>query len=199
MKSSVGMLDIGRRLPVIAGALTLAMFAVLALAARAQATETIYWDNYSASPASIGFANIDGTGGGALNLSGAEIKDPEGMAFDSANGRIYVASPGTGVDGQIIWVSADGSGAGVLDTGGAPVEDPEGIAVDPHTQTVYWANTVTGGGSIGYASANGGSGGSLNTAGATIDEPYKIALDTTNGRVYWVNLEGVEGEVAYAT
>jgi DNA-binding beta-propeller fold protein YncE len=186
--------DSGRRLALLAAAMTFAMLAVLAIAARARATETIYWDNYSASPESISFANIDGAGGGELPLAGTELNDPEGMAFDPANGRIYVANSGSS---EITWVSIDGSGAGVLDTGLAPVEDPEGIAVDPKTQTVYWANAQTLG-SIGYASANGGSGGSLNTAGAMIEDPYKIALDTTNGRVYWVNAGGTEGEVSYA-
>lgn len=172
----------GRRLALLAGAMTFAMLAVLAIAARARATETIYWDNYEATPSSLSFANIDGSGGGALDLAGTEIKDPEGIAFDPANNRLYVASSG---NDKIIWVSVAGGGAGVLDTGLAPVEDPEGIAVDPRTQTVYWANDETLG-SIGYASANGGSGGSLDTTGAKVEDPYKIALDTVNNVVYWV-------------
>ncbi len=182
---------VGRRSALIAAAVTFAMLVVLVIAAKAQASETIYWDNYEATPASISFAGIDGNGGGLLNTVGATIEHPEGMAFDPANGRIYVASSKTS---QIIWVSVNGGGAGVLDTGSAPVEDPEGIAVDPRTQTVYWANAETLG-SIGYSSANGGSGGSLNTTGASVDDPYKIALDTTNNRIYWVN---TESEVFYA-
>jgi DNA-binding beta-propeller fold protein YncE len=117
-----------------------------------------------------------------LNTATTAIEEPEGMAFDPANGRIYTTSDTE----QIIWVAVDGSGSGVLDTGKAPVENPEGIVLDPATQTVYWANGVSAG-SIGYASANGGNGGALNTTGAAIQNPYRLALDTVNGRVYWVN------------
>jgi DNA-binding beta-propeller fold protein YncE len=183
----------------LAGTIALVSFALLGVAARAHASETIFWDNYGATPATIGFANIDGTGGGVLSnaslqLPGTEVEisSPEGLAYDPANGRIYVANRQAE---NIVWVNTDGSGAGVLDTGAAVVEDPEGVAVDPKTQTVYWANSETKG-SIGYASADGGSGGLLNTTGATITSPYKIALDTVNGRVYWMNSSGV---ISYAS
>lgn len=155
--------------------------------------------NYDAGPTTVGFANIDGTGGGALNLAGAELDDPEGMAFDPANGRLYIANAGKD---EIVWAAVDGSGAGVLNTGSAPVEEPEGIAVDPRTQTVYWANNVSEG-SIGYASAAGGDGGTLNTDPIEAKNPYKVALDSANGRLYWLN-EGEEeggeedGEAFYA-
>jgi hypothetical protein len=172
-------------------ALALVSCALLGLAARAHASETIYWDNCSDEPATIGFANGDGTGGGLLNTKAIEIESPEGLAYDPHNGRIYVANS---EEDQIDWVAIDGSGSGVLDTTGARVEEPEGIAVDPVTETVYWANTVKDG-SIGYASANGGGGGLLNTNGVTsLEEPYKIALDTVNGRVYW----GGDNVVNYA-
>jgi hypothetical protein len=174
----------------LSGAVALACLSMLGVAGTASAAETIYWDNYAASPTTIGFASIDGSGGGVLgNASVAkpgtevELRSPEGLAYDPANGRIYVANSD---NDEITWVATDGSGAGVLDTGAAPVESPAGIAVDPATQTVYWANDV-GSGSIGYASAAGGTGGKLNTTGATIDEPYKVALDTVNGRIYWIS------------
>jgi hypothetical protein len=181
------------RLAWLAGTIALVSFALLSLTARAQASETIFWDNYGATPTTIGFANIDGTGGGVLNNANlgapgteVELNDPEGLAYDPANGRIYVANSS---NDNIVWVNIDGSGAGVLDTGAVPVKDPEGIAVDPATQTVYWANTETAG-TIGFASANGGGAGVLNTAGATIENPYKIALDTMHGRVYWISQGG---------
>jgi DNA-binding beta-propeller fold protein YncE len=170
------------------GAIALVSCALLGLAAHAHASETIYWDNYRAEPATIAFANIDGAGGGLLNTAGVEIESPEGLAYDPQNGRIYVANSD---EDQIDWVAVDGSGSGVLDTTGALVEDPEGIAVDPTTQTVYWANSVTAG-SIGYASAGGGAGGLLNTTGVTsVEDPYKIALDTVNGRIYWAGEDAI--------
>jgi DNA-binding beta-propeller fold protein YncE len=186
------------RLAWLAGTIALVSLALLGITARANASETLFWDNYSASPTTIGFANIDGIGGGVLNNASVaapgtevELNDPEGLAYDPANGRIYVANSN---NDNIVWVSIDGSGAGILDTGAVPVEDPEGIAVDPATQTVYWANTETAG-TIGFASANEGSTGVLNTTGATIKNPYKIALDTVNGRVYWI---GDGGAISYA-
>ncbi len=182
-------LGVGRRIALIAAAATFAILALLAIAARARASETIYWDNYEAN--TMAFANIDGIGGGPLNTAGAEISGPEGMAYDPANGRLYVASY---ENNRIDWVNVDGSGGGVLATGGAPVEGPAGVAVDPRTQTVYWANDAPNG-SIGYASASGGIGGALNTGAARVHEPYKLAIDTGLNRVYWVS-QG--GEVSYA-
>ena len=130
------------RLAWLACSIALVSFALLGLTARAHASETIFWDNYSASPATIGFANIDGTGGGALNNASiaapgteVEINNPEGLAYDPANGRIYIANSS---GHNILWVNIDGSGAGVLATAPATVGDPEGIAVDSKTQTVYW-------------------------------------------------------------
>lgn len=186
----------GRRAVGLVGATAFIVFALLSIAAQAHASETIYWDNYGTEelgnePATIGFANTDGSGGGKLNLAGTEIHGPEGMAYDSANGRIYVASSS---NDEIVWVATDGSGAGVLDTTGAPVENPQGIAVDPQTQMVYWVNTQKNG-SLGYASANGGGGGTLNTLGAATEYPYKLALDTVDSRVYWAS-QG--GEFSYA-
>lgn len=192
------------RLGRLAGAIALVSFALFALTARAQASETLYWDNYDTVPPTVAFANLDGSGGGALSAQviGApgtevEMKSPEGIAYDPANGRIYLADVGKE---KIFWFDTDGSGAGVLDTGAAPVESPNGIAVDPATQIVYWANNE-GDGSIGYAAAAGGAGGSLNTAGASIESPDKLALDTEHGRVYWIgdrvisyaNLDGTGG------
>jgi DNA-binding beta-propeller fold protein YncE len=180
------------RLASLTGALALFSLALLGIAARAHASEEIYWDNFGAN--NVAFANIDGTGGGALNVAGTEIDAPEGMAYDAANGRIYIASSG---NNKIDWVSIDGSGGGVLDTGAAPINVPEGIAVDPATQTVYWANNGEPG-SIGYASANGGGGGALNTEGASQGFPYKLALDTASGRVYWIGEVLGEVRISYA-
>jgi DNA-binding beta-propeller fold protein YncE len=175
------------RLTWLVGAIALVSCVLLGVTARAHASETIYWDNYDAEPVTIGFANIDGTGGGQLSTSAAEVGEPEGLAYDPVNGRIYIADY---EKSRIDWVAVDGSGSGVLDTGSAVVKSPDGIAVDPTTQTVYWANDVLVG-SIGYASANGGSGGVLNTTGATAVDPYKVALDTVNGRVYWAGKDAI--------
>ena len=164
------------------------LVALFTIATRAQAAETIYWDNYDASPPSVSFAGIDGGGGGSLNLSGAELDDPEGMAYDSVTNRLFVASSSSE---QIVFVNLDGSGAGVLATPGVSVEEPEGIAVDPATRIVYWTNadgpTAPAEGSIAWARIDGSGGGLLSTTGATLESPFRLALDPVAGRVYWDN------------
>jgi hypothetical protein len=167
----------------------LALLAVCALAGRAQAAELFYWDNYGVDPQTIAFANSDGSGGGALNLTGTSLLGPEGMAIDTVTGKLFVASSNGGPDkkGQILFANLDGSGAGVFSAPGAPVVSPFGVVVDPVTRMIYWANGSKTAPSIAWAKLDGSAGGTLNTVGATLSEPYKIALDPINGRVYWGN------------
>jgi hypothetical protein len=175
------------------GAIALVSCALMGLAAHAHASETIYWDNYNSD--GVAFANIDGAGGAELNVEETEIQSPEGMAFDPANGLIYVASS---QNDQIDWVSIHG-GSGILKTGAAPVADPRGVAVDLATQTVYWGNSG-GVEAIGYASAqNTGVGGALNATGSESEGASRIALDPMAGRVYWLTQTGpTEGGISYA-
>ena len=181
--------------------LALVLTALLAIAASAQAAELLYWDNFSGKSAdSISVANVDGSGGGSLNLTGAELTDPEGMAIDSVTGRLFVAgsNSGPGEIGQILFANLDGSGAGVFSAPGAPVEEPLGVALDPNTRTIYWVNSPTGPDSIAWAKLDGSAGGLLNTTGATLEGAYKIAVDPVHGRVYWANTEEVLDTISYA-
>ncbi|HEX6456526.1 MAG TPA: NEW3 domain-containing protein [Solirubrobacterales bacterium] len=165
--------------------IALAFVAVLAFANRAQAAETIYWDNYQDNTAS--FADISGSGGGPLNLTGATLKNPEGMAYDTVTNKLFIGSEGgPSGTGQILFVNLDGSGAGTLNTGSAPLDAPEGVAVDPATRMIYWLNTGTVD-SIGFANIDTGVGGQLNTSGATLENPYRFAIDPVGGKVYWAN------------
>lgn len=166
--------------------IALAFVALFAFAARAQAAETIYWDNYEGNPDNVAFANIDGTGGGLLNLSGQELEAPEGMAYDTVTNRLFVASAGI-ASNKIIAINLDGSGASSFTAPGAPIESPEGVAVDPVARIIYWENTK-GEGSIAWAKLDGSAGGVLNTAGLTLNSPCcRIALDPVGGRVYFYN------------
>jgi DNA-binding beta-propeller fold protein YncE len=195
----------GHRLIWLAGAIALVCCGLLGVATRAHASgvffsETIYWANFDKHPATIGFAPTGYAGGGfpsgEIVPTGAEIRSPEGMAFDPNNDRIYVASS---EGNEIIWVNINDGAAGALKTGAAPVDRPEGVAVDPTTQTVYWGN-ANGSGSIGYAAADeSDTGGTLNRAGASAGAPRRIALDTVDGRVYWLSSEGLgETHLSYA-
>lgn len=205
----------GRRMAALACAIAFVSLALLGIATRARASETIYWENYEANPTTIGFSNLDGTGGGVLDLASVEepgteveIMDPEGMAYDPASGRIYVASSD---NDEIAWASTSGGGAGVLNTGATPVEDPEGIAIDPTSRTIYWLNS-SGLQSIAWAKLDGSASGILDTTGATLDDPCcRVAIDPAAGRIYWTddttpsevisyaNLDGTGGgELSYA-
>lgn len=176
---------------VASASIAAALLVLLAIAARGQAAETVYWDNYKAEPPTIAFANVDGTGGGALNLAGGSLESPEGIAYDSVTNRLFVGSEkGSTPNDHILFINLDGSGAGSLNTGAAPVEFPEGVAVDPATRTIYWVNTGDAD-SIGWANLDTGQGGLLNTSGATLDNPYKIAIDPVGGKVYWINEDGI--------
>jgi hypothetical protein len=168
--------------------ITLAFVALLAFAARAQAAESIYWDNYDGPTAgdSVSFADITGAGGGTLNIGTNKIDSPEGMAYDTVTNRLFVADD-EGPNGQILAINLDGSGAALFTAPGAVIDNPEGIAVDPTTRMLYWVNNPTGGGSIGWAKLDGSAGGVLNTTGATLDTPYRLGLDPVGGRVYWSN------------
>lgn len=173
-----------RPLAVGSALIALAFVALFALASRAQAAETVYWDNYGGSPDSVSFANIDGTGGGTLNTGSQVVNNPEGMAYDTVTNRLFVASAG---GNEILAINLDGGGANSFTAPGAPIETPEGVAVDPATGTIYWENTK-GEGSIAWAKLDGSAGGVLSTAGVTLSSPCcRIALDAAAGRIYFVN------------
>lgn len=194
-----------RRLLATGSALIALIFvALLACATHAQAAELLYWNNYNGNPDSISFSSIDGSGGGTLNEGSAALEGPEGMTYDTATNRIYVASfgSGEGAVGHISYVNLDGSGGGILTAPGAVIKNPEGIAIDPTTETAYWINNLNLGPgpseeSIGWAKLDGSVGGVLNTAGSTLAGAYRLAIDPAAGRLYWGNTEG-EGSISYA-
>ncbi|HET7484412.1 MAG TPA: hypothetical protein VFJ64_03460, partial [Solirubrobacterales bacterium] len=131
-----------------------------------------------------------------LNMGSQAIESPEGMAYDSVTGRLFVADE-TG-KGQILAINLDGSGAAPLTAPGAPIEEPEGVAVDPVSRTIYWEN-VDGKGSIAWAKLDGSAGGLLNLTGATLNGPCcRIAIDPVGGRVYWANTGAGTSTIAFA-
>ncbi len=191
----------GRALLTATLVLSLAVVVCLLAAAPSRGAELVYWDNYKAEPQTIGFASLDGSGGGALNLTGVTLDGPEGMAIDTVTGRLYVASccGGPGKKGEILFANLDGSGAGVFSAPGAPVDEPFGVAIDPATRMIYWANGAEGeaNGSIAWAKLDGSAGGVLNAAGTVVDDPYKLALDPVNGRVYFGSYPATKPVISY--
>lgn len=179
MKMLIEPLGRAGRLMLLAAVAAMAIFAALAIAARAQAAETIFWDN--AEPGSLAFAELSGSGGGSLNLSGTpELKLPEGETYDPVDGRIYVVDSDLN---KIIWANVGRPGAGVLNTGTAPMNEPTGAVIDPSTQSIYWANDQEAG-SIGWARLDGSGGGEV-FLGGLVRSPYRISIDTAAQRLYW--------------
>jgi len=192
-----------RRYLVVGAFFALAVVALCAFTTRAQAAEAIYWINYDAEPESVAFADITGNGGGSLNLSGTTLDSPEGMAFDSVTGRLYVAASegGSTGNGQIVYVNVDGTGGGVFSAPGAEVNDPFGVAIDPATRTIYWVNgsgSTGDNGSIAFAKLDGTGGGLLNTSGVTVESPYRLAIDPVSGKVFWANTDTSPFPIAFA-
>lgn len=188
-------------IPLLGAAVAVLALAFLLAASNARAAELLYWNNYRDEPAdTVGFANIDGTGGALLNLSGVQFETTEGMAYDPVTNRIYLAAegivPGPN-EGEIVYVNLDGSGAGVLSTPGAVAENPEGVALDPATRMIYWINT--GNDTVSYAKLDGTGGGTLNTTGAATENiGFRLAIDPVAGVVYFGAHSGVEQVISYA-
>ena len=181
----------GRRLALLAGAMILAMLVLLGVAARARATENLYWDNYQDEPVTIGSSDMTGSGGGLLNLSGLQIEATEGMAYDPVTNRLYIGAEMYKTnEGVIAYVNLDGSGAGLFSAPGLVANAPEGIVIDPATRMMYWTNDKSNKWSISWAKLDGSAAGSVNVAGAATEDYYRLALDPASGRLYWRSRTG---------
>jgi DNA-binding beta-propeller fold protein YncE len=183
-----------RRLAITPVVLACAVAVLFAFTAPAEATETIYWDNFNND--SVSFANIDGGGGGSLDPGGVELSSPEGMAYDTVTNRLFIASKELG---EILFVNLDGSGAGALATPGVAVHAPQGMAIDPGARTAYWINNEPGGDqAIAWARLDGSGGELLNVAGATLEGAARLAIDPVVGRVYWGNGKPTDNSISFA-
>jgi DNA-binding beta-propeller fold protein YncE len=172
----IGQAGRGRQLGVL---LIAAAFLVLAATSVAQGADRIYWGN---SNDTISYANLDGSGGDLLNISGATPSGPRGVVIDSATGRIYWANQG---NDTISYANLDGSGGGgQLNLSGASPSEPHGLAIDPAAGRIYFANDAD---TISYANLDGSGGGQLDISGAPADGPYGAAIDPAAGRIYWAN------------
>jgi hypothetical protein len=151
----------------------------------------IYWANLNVNgPSSIAFANLNGTGGGTLQVDPSFVDHPDAVAVDPVGGRVYWANSDTIAFANL----ADGSGAGLVHTGPATTSGIDGIAVDVTAGRIYWTNG--GNDSVSFADlANTGAasdvGGDLDTTGAPLEGPRGIAVDPVAGRVYWGNAHAI--------
>jgi hypothetical protein len=119
------------------------------------------------SKSPLGFAAIDGSGGGTLPI---EKGEPEaGLAIDHASGRIYWFANRT-----IRSSNLDGSEPGTVPTGLATVAEPEGLAIDEASGIIYWGNRKAH--ALSFARLDGSGGGQLNIAGALPGNPIDLVL-----------------------
>jgi hypothetical protein len=152
----------------------------------------LYWLNRG-SGGSIGYANLDGSGAGLLNTTGASFDNPVGLTIDPTGGRIYWGNPETGQE-SIGYANLNGSGGGLLKPLGASLE-PTGLAVDPAADRLYWGNFKAD--KISYANLDGTNAHDLDTGSAPINGPEGVAVDASKGRVYWANFAG--NSIGYAS
>jgi DNA-binding beta-propeller fold protein YncE len=133
----------------------------------------IYWANGGDDTHPISWANLDGTGGGDLDVGSAPAQSAKGPTIDTAAGKIYWSNFGDDTH-PIAWAMLDGTGGGSLNVSGATVSGAHGTALDPTAGKIYWTNF--GNDKISYANLNGSGGGDLSTTGATISQPLFPSL-----------------------
>jgi hypothetical protein len=112
-------------------------------------TQTLYWAN-AGNPGSIGFAHVDGSGGGFLAVpgsTGADVDQPSRIAVDTLHDRVYWWNE---LSEDFSWVAASGLVGANLSTAGLEFQDPEGmggIAIEPYSdpEELYFVSGETEG------------------------------------------------------
>jgi hypothetical protein len=137
----------------------------------------VYWANTKPEPNSISWANVNGSGGGNLDLSGAPAPEGiTGLSVDPVGGRIYWLDRN---EERIGFASLSGGGGGEVNLAGVTfgennlMDNPYGLAFDPSVGRLYWANynqDSTNANAIGFVNLAGGSGG-ITPAVAPVDGP----------------------------
>ncbi len=166
---------------------------IVGAAASARAADRVYWGNGTG----ISFANLDGSGGSDLNLTGTTTTNQAlGLGVDAAAGRFYWVSAGDFGAVRVSFANLNNSGGGGgLNITGATANEPGGLAIDPVARRVYWANTNAG--AISWAGLDGSGGHDLSTTGATATKALGLAVDPALGKVYWSDF-GAVNKIAFA-
>ena len=135
---------------------------------------------------SIRFANLDGSGGGILNTTGAPVVRPARPRDRSRRraGSTGSTSPTTSSTSR----TSTAQGGGELDTTGAVVETPVGLAVYPAQNRIYWANFEDGTDDrLRQPRRNRRRRDPRPHRAPQVDMPTAIAIDALTNRVYWAN------------
>jgi DNA-binding beta-propeller fold protein YncE len=162
------------------GTATVLLLVVLCLiVASAASADRIYWGNSSNT---ISFAALDGSESGSIDVGGAPIANPRGLAIDSTDQRIYWANNGGDSLGS---ASISGGGGLRFETGELATVRPVGAAVDPIAGRLYWIDSPAE--KIVFGKLDGSFSAFLPTTGATVNRPSSLVIDRTAGRIYWTN------------
>src|SRR4051794_17180388 len=167
----------------------------MACASSAQAVDRVYWANAGGAPSGdISFANLNGSGGADLGTNGTHSPCcPNGVAIDSARGRIYW---GTDDTKGVFFASLAGGAVGQLNIAPvAPNPAAYGVAIDPAADRIYWGDNASG--KISFARLDGTGGGNLNIAPLTAQRPAGVVIDSAARRIYWADENA--NEIRFAT
>jgi hypothetical protein len=162
------------------------------------AAQTLYWSN-AVSPGSIGFASVNGSGGGTLAQPGsttANVAEPTRLAIDTLHGRVYWWNESSK---EFSWVTANGQVGGNLTTPEMPISKAEmmgGIAIEPYSTppTLYFVSNEGGpeGPTAGIFHTDPLLGGEPEKLANTYTKtnalgPDGLAYDFAGKRFYWAN------------
>ncbi len=173
------------------------------------ATQTLYWANDTA-PGSIGYARVDGAGGGTLAQPGstdATVNHPTRLAIDTRHERVYWWNAGSDI---FSFVTTDGLLGGDLVTPGLTIAEAEGmggIAIEPYStpEELYFVNNEAPG-IFHVDPLLGGAPEEIQGAfserrppenRSNAEEPIGLVFDEAANKFYWANGAIVE-EPAWA-
>jgi sugar lactone lactonase YvrE len=166
---------------------TAACVLLLVCSGSAQAVpEKIYWVD-----AATGEVNrADGDGSNVENLASAT--NPNGLALDLVNGRMYWVECCAAPNGALLRANLDGSGAAPLTT--TDFGFPQRVAVDPAGGKVYWSDSSNP--SISSANLDG-SGQGFVLQSPDVAVTIGLAVDGSADKLYWSQGFGSGSEGIY--
>ena len=142
--------------------------------------DKVYWAEQTGDRSGrIRRANLNGTN---VELIRDLTSVPQGLALDTANGKLYL----TNAQGRVQQMNLNGSGfqPNLI----VNLNAPQGIAVDAAGGKVYWTEqTSDRSGRIRRADLNGSN---VQLVQELTSVPQGLALDTTNGKLYLTNSWG---------
>ncbi|HZW10001.1 MAG TPA: GC-type dockerin domain-anchored protein [Phycisphaerales bacterium] len=151
--------------------------------------DKMYWLDQDAS---VGNANLDGSGSGVL----IDSVTHRGVAVDVDAGKIYWSTSIDRFRGQIRRANLDGTQQEIVVSTGLPEFKPSAIAIDPAGGKIYWTDYVVD--VVQRANLADGSDIEFLWAAGANHNPRGIALDLSEGKIYWgqdIDFDGTGGRI----